>query len=156
MQCLSFCLFGVYGVDNQQRLTIQAAENCKTNCPACSRVCPEAAIIFPKFKGGPINGDVVSTAEAQREKVKVDISVLLGGDVYSTLRERSGRARERFSPEREPDEAFMERQRCLARLVELGEIPPEVLASLPSREEMQRRAEEAKARAEAVKAASEK
>ena len=56
-----------------------AAESCKTNCPACSRVCPEAAIIFPKYASGPINGDVVSDADLKREKMKVDISALLGG-----------------------------------------------------------------------------
>src|SRR5262245_8665850 len=65
MQCLSFCLFGVYGVDEQQRITVQTNDNCKTNCPACSRVCPEAAILFPKYKSGPINGDVVNDADLQ-------------------------------------------------------------------------------------------
>src|SRR3970040_2492514 len=38
MQCLSFCLFGVYGVDGGQRIQVQNNDNCKTNCPACSRV----------------------------------------------------------------------------------------------------------------------
>src|SRR5205085_2423964 len=74
MQCLSFCLFGVYGVDKESRLQVQNQDNCKTNCPACSRVCPEAAIMFPKYKAGPINGDVVSEADLQREKMKIDIS----------------------------------------------------------------------------------
>src|SRR5688500_4488358 len=89
MQCLSFCLFGVYGVDPEQKIQVQNNDNCKTNCPACSRVCPEAAIMFPKYKAGPINGDVVSDSDLNREKMKVDISALLGGDVYSLLRERS-------------------------------------------------------------------
>jgi Pyruvate/2-oxoacid:ferredoxin oxidoreductase delta subunit len=52
MQCLSFCLFGVYGVDEEQKIQVQNNDNCKTNCPACSRVCPEAAIMFPKYKAG--------------------------------------------------------------------------------------------------------
>ncbi|HWI57776.1 MAG TPA: hypothetical protein VNZ22_11160 [Bacillota bacterium] len=152
MQCLSFCLFGVYGVDAQQRISVQAAENCKTNCPACSRVCPEAAIIFPKYKAGPINGDVVTDSDVQREKLKVDISALLGGDVYTLLRERS---KKRFSTERDPDQALQERQRWMAKLVELGDIPPEVLMSLPSPEEIQRRAEAAKAKAQAFNKQSE-
>ena len=100
MQCLSFCLFGVYGVDEQQRIQVQNNDNCKTNCPACSRVCPEAAIMFPKYKAGPINGDLVSDADLQREKMKIDISALLGGDVYAMLRERSEKAKSRFSKER--------------------------------------------------------
>ena len=148
MQCLSFCLFGVYGVDEQQRIQVQNNDNCKTNCPACSRVCPEAAIMFPKYKAGPINGDVVSDADLQREKMKIDISALLGGDVYAMLRERSEKAKSRFSKERDADKALQERQKCLVKLASAGDIPAEVLMSLPSPEEIQRRAEEAKAKAQ--------
>ncbi len=150
MQCLSFCLFGVYGVDAGQKIQVQNNDNCKTNCPACSRVCPEAAIMFPKYKAGPINGDVVSDADLQREKMKIDISALLGGDVYSMLRARSERAKSRFSKERDSDKALKERQKCLVKLVDMGDIPPEVLMSLPSPEEIQRKAEEAAAKAKAA------
>lgn len=150
MQCLSFCLFGVYGVDQERRIQAQNHDNCKTNCPACSRVCPEAAIMFPKYKAGPINGDIVQDADLQREKMKVDISALLGGDVYSLLRDRSEKARSRFSKERDADKALKERQKCLVKLAQMGDIPPEVLMSLPSPEEITRRAEEAAARAKAA------
>lgn len=150
MQCLSFCLFGVYGVDEGQKIQVQNNDNCKTNCPACSRVCPEAAIMFPKYKAGPINGDVVSDADLNREKMKVDISALLGGDVYSLLRERSEKAKSRFSKERDADKALKERQKCLVKLAQSGDIPPEVLMSLPSPDEIARRAEEAKAKAQAA------
>jgi Pyruvate/2-oxoacid:ferredoxin oxidoreductase delta subunit len=150
MQCLSFCLFGVYGVDDEHRITVQTSENCKTNCPACSRVCPEAAIIFPKYKSGPINGDAVSDADVQREKMKIDISALLGGDVYSMLRQRSERAQSRFSKERDSDKALEERKKCLAKLIQAADIPPEVLMSLPAPDEIARRAQEAKARVQAA------
>jgi len=150
MQCLSFCLFGVYGVDTDRRIQVQNQDNCKTNCPACSRVCPEAAIMFPKYKAGPINGDVVSQADLQREKMKIDISALLGGDVYEMLRTRSERAKSRFSKERDSDKALNERQKCLVKLAQAGDIPAEVLMSLPSPEEIQRRAEEAAAKAQAA------
>ncbi|SVD68579.1 uncharacterized protein METZ01_LOCUS421433, partial [marine metagenome] len=113
MQCLSFCLFDVYGVDDEQEIQVQNNDNCKTNCPACSRVCPEAAIMFPKYKSGPINGDVVSDGDLNREKMKIDISALLGGDVYQMLRDRSQRARSRFSKERSSDKALGERTKCL-------------------------------------------
>ena len=154
MQCLSFCLFGVYGVDANQRIAVQSSEQCKTNCPACARVCPEAAIVFPKYKSGPINGEAVSEADVQREKMKIDISALLGGDVYHLLRERNERARSRFSKERDAGQALKERQKCLQQLIEAGDIPPEVLASLPSAEEIQRRAQEALARAQTASAKS--
>ena len=150
MQCLSFCLFGVYGVDGGGKIQAQNHDNCKTNCPACSRVCPEAAIMFPKYKSGPINGDVVSAEDLQREKMKIDISALLGGDVYSMLRQRSERAQTRFSKERDANKALTERQKCLVKLAQSGDIPAEVLMSLPSPEEIMRRAEEAKAKAQAA------
>lgn len=153
MQCLSFCLFGVYGVDGGGKIQAQNHDNCKTNCPACSRVCPEAAIMFPKYKAGPINGDIVSADDLQREKMKIDISALLGGDVYSMLRERSERAKSRFSKERDANKALNERQKCLVKLAQSGDIPQEVLMSLPSPDEILRRAEEAKAKAEAALAA---
>jgi len=148
MQCLSFCLFGVYGVDPEKRIQVQNNDNCKTNCPACSRVCPEAAIMFPKYKAGPINGDIVSDSDLNREKMKIDISALLGGDVYSLLRDRSERARSRFGKERDADKALAERQKCLTKLASLAaDIPPEVLMSLPSPDEIARKAEAAAARA---------
>ena len=156
MQCLSFCLFGVYGVDDGGKIQAQNHDNCKTNCPACSRVCPEAAIMFPKYKSGPINGDVVSAEDLQREKMKIDISALLGGDVYSMLRERSERAKSRFSKERDANKALTERQKCLVKLAQAGDIPAEVLMSLPAPEEIARRAEEAKAKAAAALAAQPK
>jgi Pyruvate/2-oxoacid:ferredoxin oxidoreductase delta subunit len=153
MQCLSFCLFGVYGVDEQQKIQAQNHDNCKTNCPACSRVCPEAAIMFPKYKAGPINGDVVQDGDVGKEKMKIDISALLGGDVYSALRQRSDAAKARFSKERDDKKALQERQKCLAKLAQGGDIPMEVLMNLPSPEEIQRRADEARAKAAAALAA---
>ena len=150
MQCLSFCLFGVYGVDKESHIEVQNNDNCKTNCPACSRVCPEAAIMFPKYKAGPINGDAVSATDLQREKMKIDISALLGGDVYSMLRARSEKNKSRFSKERDEDKALTERQKCLTKLAAAGDIPLEVLQSLPSPEEIARRADEARAKAAAA------
>jgi len=153
MQCLSFCLFGVYGADREGHILVQNQDNCKTNCPACSRVCPEAAIMFPKYKAGPINGGEVKDSDLQREKMKVDISALLGGDIYSMLRSRSEHAQSRFAKERDSGKALAERQKCLTKLAQAGDIPAEVLMSLPSPEEILRRAEEAKAKAQAALAA---
>ncbi len=159
MQCLSFCLFDVYGVDGDHRIQVQNQDNCKTNCPACSRVCPEVAIMFPKYASGPINGEPVSDKDVQREKMKVDISALLGGDIYSKLRDRSEAAKSRFSKERSPDKALNERKRCLNKLQKDGIIPQEVLAeldltNLPSQEEILRKAKDAAAKAEAARQAS--
>ena len=150
MQCLSFCLFDVYGVSKEGKLQVQNNDNCKTNCPACSRVCPEVAIMFPKYSSGPINGEPVSDSDVKREKMKVDISALLGGDLYARLRERSDEAKSRFSKERDASKALAERKKCLAKLMAEGMIPAEVLASLPSPDEIARRATTAAAKADAA------
>lgn len=157
MQCLSFCLFDVYGVTPGGQITVQNESNCKTDCPACSRVCPEVAILFPKYKAGPINGDEINDDDVRREAMKVDISALLGGDIYSMLRDRSARAKSRFSKERDDDRALRERQRCLQKLqqnLDGLEIPAEVLASLPSLDQIQAKAEAAKERAQALLSAA--
>jgi NAD-dependent dihydropyrimidine dehydrogenase PreA subunit len=140
MQCLSFCLFDVYGVSKDQKIQVQKPVNCKTDCPACSRVCPEVAILFPKYKAGPINGDEVSAEDLQREKMKVDISALLGGDIYAALRQRSQHAQTRFAKERDEQRALEERKRCLAKLQQALDVPPEVLAALPSPDEIRQKA----------------
>jgi NAD-dependent dihydropyrimidine dehydrogenase PreA subunit len=150
MQCLSFCLFDVYGVSEDKKIQVQNQSNCKTDCPACSRVCPEVAIMFPKYRHGPINGEEVTSDDVRREAMKVDISALLGGDIYSMLRDRSVKAKSRFSKERDDDRALKERQNCLIALKRDLDIPAEVLAALPSPEEIMAKAEAARLRAQSA------
>jgi len=154
MQCLSFCLFDVYGVSADKKIQVQNQSNCKTECPACSRVCPEVAIMFPKYRHGPINGEEISADDVRREAMKVDISALLGGDVYAVLRDRSARAKSRFSKERDDDRALKERQTCLVKLQQALDVPAEVLAALPSADEIRAKAEAAMARARKATAAT--
>ncbi len=150
MQCLSFCLFDVYGVSKGGQIQVQNHDNCKTDCPACSRVCPEVAILFPKYRHGPIHGGEIQADDVRREAMKVDISALLGGDIYAALRDRSEKAKSRFSKERDEERALKERQKCLVKLQKNLDIPAEVLASLPTLDEIQAKAETAKARAQAA------
>jgi NAD-dependent dihydropyrimidine dehydrogenase PreA subunit len=154
MQCLSFCLFDVYGVSADRRIQVQNQSNCKTECPACSRVCPEVAIMFPKYRHGPINGEEVQSDDVRREAMKVDISALLGGDIYSMLRDRSIKAKSRFSKERDDERALKERQNCLVALKRDLDVPAEVLAALPSPEEILAKAEAARLRAESARRAA--
>jgi NAD-dependent dihydropyrimidine dehydrogenase PreA subunit len=154
MQCLSFCLFDVYGVSADRNIQVQNQSNCKTDCPACSRVCPEVAIMFPKYRHGPINGEEVKADDIRREAMKVDISALLGGDIYSMLRDRSAKAKSRFSKERDDDRALKERQNCLVALKKDLDVPAEVLAALPTPEEIMAKVEAARQRAETARAAN--
>jgi len=48
-QCMQFCLFGVYEVQSG-RVFAANPDNCKNGCPACSRICPHGAIMFPLCK----------------------------------------------------------------------------------------------------------
>ena len=129
-QCLSFCLFGVFGLDADGVMKVRNPEQCKTGCPACSRVCPGVAIIFPKYDKRPINGDTVREEDVKRVPVQVDVSGLLGGDACSSLRERSRKARERFSPERSPSNQDAQRVEYLRAAQSELDIPDSVLADL--------------------------
>ncbi len=60
-KCLNFCLFGVYE-EEDGKVVVRHPEKCKNNCPACSRICPVQAIIFPKFNQPPYNGDAAPLA----------------------------------------------------------------------------------------------
>lgn len=75
MECIDFCLFGVYGVDALDSILVEEQDNCKKGCPACSRVCPENAIIFPQHKTPAIAG-----ADGEVSGIKIDLSKLFGGD----------------------------------------------------------------------------
>ena len=83
--------------------------------------------------------------------MKTDISALLGGDIYSMLRERHERAASRFAKERDSDKALKERMRCLKKLEGMmDDIPPEVLMALPSADQIQTKAAEAAKKAESA------
>jgi NAD-dependent dihydropyrimidine dehydrogenase PreA subunit len=75
MECLDFCLFGVYGVDSLDRILVENQDNCKRGCPACSRVCPEHAIMFPDYKTAAIAGAPVGNISG----LKIDLTKLFGG-----------------------------------------------------------------------------
>jgi Pyruvate/2-oxoacid:ferredoxin oxidoreductase delta subunit len=83
MECIDFCLFGVYGVDQYDRIAVESQDNCKRGCPACSRVCPEQAIMFPDYKTAAIAGAPVGAVSA----LKIDLTKLFGGDAKDALQQ---------------------------------------------------------------------
>jgi len=89
MECIDFCLFGVYGVDEAENILVELPDNCRKGCPACSRVCPENAIMFPQHKTPAIAGGM-----REPGGLKLDLSTLFGA-AESLLNERNIAARER-------------------------------------------------------------
>jgi Pyruvate/2-oxoacid:ferredoxin oxidoreductase delta subunit len=82
-RCMDYCLFGVYAIEDG-RIKVVNSDHCKNNCPACSRVCPEKAIIFPKYPKSFINGGMID------EEPSVDIEELLKKrDLYKQLQARN-------------------------------------------------------------------
>ena len=81
LECLDFCLFGVYGVDSIERILVENQDQCKKGCPACSRVCPQQAIMFPEYKSAAIAGADTGAVGG----LKIDLSRLFGGDVTDAL-----------------------------------------------------------------------
>ncbi len=65
-QCLDFCLFGTFDKDEEGRIYVKNPYNCKDNCPACARVCPEAAIIFPRCSEDWVAGADVARPEYKK------------------------------------------------------------------------------------------
>lgn len=73
LECIDFCLFGVYGIDKAETILVDQPDNCRKGCPACSRVCPENAIIFPQHKSPAIAGNSEFAGA-----LKIDLSQLFG------------------------------------------------------------------------------
>jgi len=68
-KCNDFCLFGTYE-KNANEITVVQPHNCKNNCPACARVCPSGAIIFPKYEKSPINGGTEIEEEFSKDEIE--------------------------------------------------------------------------------------
>ena len=94
-QCISFCPFGVYSLDDSGKVRVTKPENCKDQCPACARMCPSVAIIFPKVKDTPIDGAEVTEEEVERRKADAVKEKLKEGDIHSILAKRKMRAKNR-------------------------------------------------------------
>ena len=61
-QCRQFCLFDVYTTRATGTVEVARPLRCKPGCPACARLCPRQAIIFPFCPEAPINGDFPDAA----------------------------------------------------------------------------------------------
>ena len=92
-QCADLCLFGVYE-KTAEKVTVVNPEGCKNNCPACARICPHTAIVFPKYKqGGAIAGHDAIDEIAEQQRQRQDMDDILGSDIYQALEQRKAKRR---------------------------------------------------------------
>jgi ferredoxin len=90
-QCADFCLFGVYE-KTDGKVNVVNPKGCKNNCPACARICPQTAIIFPKYKqGGAISGSDSIDEVAEQQRLQQDMNSILGNDIYKALELRKAK-----------------------------------------------------------------
>lgn len=87
-QCADFCLFDVYEKKEGKVLVVNP-KGCKNNCPACARICPHTAIVFPKYEhGGAIAGSGSINELQEQQRQQQDIDSILGSDIYNSLQRR--------------------------------------------------------------------
>ena len=56
LECVNYCLFGVYAIGGDARPFVDKPDACRDGCPACARVCPSRAIMFPLYEDRVIAG----------------------------------------------------------------------------------------------------
>ncbi len=130
-QCVSFCLFGVYAVTPDGKAAVVNPRSCKNNCPACARICPEVAIMFPKLPDAetPLNGAEIGDEQDLKARARIKAHELLGDDTYAALAERQRQARGRRLLKSAQERAEAERAACASME---GERPREPIVGAPA------------------------
>jgi ferredoxin len=72
----------VYDIEAGE-ITVKQPQNCKNNCPACARICPAKAVIFPKYEKSPINGGL-----EDEEPMTVDTKAVYADALRMRLQQR--------------------------------------------------------------------
>jgi len=115
-QCADFCLFGVYeNTDN--KVVVVNPQGCKNNCPACGRICPQTAIVFPKYEHeGAIAGADTIDEIAEQQRQQLDIDSILGNNIYQALEMRKAK-RQSIVRSAAMQKALAEREKALTEKV---------------------------------------
>ena len=98
--CRDYCLFSVFASDGAKqgsgRVSVTAPLNCKTGCPACARLCPEGALIFPFCHEAELNGEVEHPVHRSADA----LAAALGDDPMRMLAERRKQKQRLIDPSR--------------------------------------------------------
>jgi len=92
-RCADFCLFGVYRRTEAGRIEVARPVRCKLDCPACARICPENAIVFPKCPDEAINGARLTPEQLAGARIRLSPEELAGGNLHGKLAARSRQRR---------------------------------------------------------------
>jgi len=91
--CADYCLFSVYAVEQDlppsEKIRVVMPQYCKTGCPACSRLCPTGALMFPFCIEAELNGEIPDPPQRTKE----DALAALGDDPMRVLAERRNKRR---------------------------------------------------------------
>ena len=85
LECVEFCMFGVYEFDAEGKVCVANPDNCKMGCPACASVCPETAIMFPRHTG---RGFVAGDDEGRPVQVEAENARRNGVEEMSTYQQK--------------------------------------------------------------------
>jgi len=86
-QCHEFCMFGVYSVEDGQVIATDP-DQCKPGCPACARVCPKGAVMFPHYLKDPA---IAGVSEAVPVGQSPDVDAFFAGGRASPSSPTEGR-----------------------------------------------------------------
>ena len=86
--CADYCLFSVYATEQDlppnSKIRVAMPQYCKIGCPACARLCPAGALIFPFCADAELNGEIADPPLRDKE----DALKILGDDPMRVLAER--------------------------------------------------------------------
>jgi len=110
LQCLRFCLFGVYELSEESQVVVSRPHACKTYCPACARVCPDSAIMFPKHEDPGIHGDLIGISSYLLDHEET--LDLLSHGAMDALERHSRKRKRNLLNKRRVEQALREREAC--------------------------------------------
>ena len=91
--CADYCLFSVYTTEPElppnKKIRVAMPQYCKIGCPACARLCPTGALIFPFCHEPELNGEIADPQMRTQE----DALATLGDDPMRVLAERKKKSR---------------------------------------------------------------
>jgi ferredoxin len=91
--CADYCLFSVYVTKQElppnEKIRVTMPQDCKIGCPACARLCPMGALIFPFCHEPELNGEIADPQARSKE----ESLATLGDDPMRILAERKNKKR---------------------------------------------------------------